>query len=110
MPYSKFFLAAGIAVALMTSSLRAEDSRQRMRLAEEAPSSYSVPVKPTVAELRQARALEKHRQRVARMEANAWAGHSPLRPTVSADPYSKSRYTHVRPYYIWSPWDVVFPR
>lgn len=105
----RFFIALGIVVAL-TSGIRADDNLRQMRLADDAPSPYELRLKPTVAELRQARALEQQRQRIARMEANAWAGYSPLRPTVSADPYTQNRFIPVRPYRIWSPWDVVYGR
>lgn len=111
MPNRKFLIAVGIAVALTAAApnaLRADENRRPMRLADEVSPSYPLYVKPTAAELRQARALEKHRQRVARMEANAWAGYSPLRPTVSANPFMQPRQSLVRPYHIWTPWDVVY--
>lgn len=109
MPNSQFFITLGIAVAL-TSGLRADENLPRMRLADDASPSYSVRAKPTIAELRQARALEQQRQRIARMEANAWSGYSPLRPTVSANPYTQSRRASFRPRHIWSPWDLVSTR
>lgn len=112
MPNRRFSIAIGIAIALagaaLTGDARADENHRPMRLADEVSPSYPLHVKPTAAELRQARALEKHRQRVARMEANAWAGYSPLRPTVSANPFMQPRHTVVRPYYIWTPWDVVY--
>ena len=48
--------------------------------------------KDKVAELRQARALYRANQRMARMEYNLWIGHQPLRPRWSPMPMMNSRY------------------
>lgn len=46
----------------------------------------------SVAELRQARALNRANQRRARIEYNLWMGHEPLRPKWNAVPMMTSRY------------------
>ena len=46
-----------------------------------------------VAELRQARALYRANQRMARMEYNLWIGHQPLRPRRSPMQMMNSRYS-----------------
>lgn len=48
--------------------------------------------KMTVAELRQARALYRANQRVARLEYNLWMGIEPLRPKWNSIPMMSSRY------------------
>jgi hypothetical protein len=58
----------------------------------------------SVSELRQARALYRANQRVARLENNLWLGHEPLRPKWNAVPMMTSRYaprTIYVPVYIW---------
>ena len=52
----------------------------------------------SVAELRQARALYRANQRVARLEYNLWMGHEPLRPRWNSIPMMSSRYTNNRIY------------
>ncbi len=52
----------------------------------------------SVAELRQARALYRANQRVARMEYNLWMGREPLRPRWNSIPMMSSRYTNNRIY------------
>lgn len=52
----------------------------------------------SVAELRQARALCRSNQRVARLEYNLWMGHEPLRPNWNSIPMMSSRYTPRRIY------------
>jgi hypothetical protein len=52
----------------------------------------------SVAELRQARALHRSNQRVARLEYNLWMGHEPLRPNWNSIPMMSSRYTPRRVY------------
>ncbi len=52
----------------------------------------------STAELRQARALYRAQQRVARLEYNLWMGYEPLRPNWNAVPMMSSRYTHRRLY------------
>ena len=49
--------------------------------------------KQKVAELRQARALYRANQRMARMEYNLWIGHQPLRPRWAPMPMMNSRYS-----------------
>ena len=49
--------------------------------------------RPSVAELRQARAQFRARQRMARIEARKWRGYEPLRPHWNAVPMMSSRYT-----------------
>jgi hypothetical protein len=46
----------------------------------------------SVMRLRQQRAIYRYNQRVARMEADAWMGHEPLRPSWSSLPMMSSRY------------------
>ena len=52
----------------------------------------------SVAELRQARALYRAQQRVARLEYNLWMGREPLRPNWNSVPMMSSRYTSQRVY------------
>tara|TARA_R110002049_G_scaffold2750_2_gene21479 strand:- start:269024 stop:269386 length:363 start_codon:yes stop_codon:yes gene_type:complete len=54
----------------------------------------------TAAELRQARALYRSRQRIARLERNLWIGHEPLRPNWGSTPMTSSRYSPNRTYYV----------
>lgn len=64
-------------------------------LNEQTPSANEEPAwRPlsTSARLRQQRALHRDQQRVARIEANAWIGHEPLRPAWSSVPMMASRY------------------
>lgn len=71
------------------------------------PSSSSVRNSPmTTAELRQARALYRAQQRVARLEYNLWMGHEPLRPSWNAVPMMSSRYA---PRQVYIP-VYVYPR
>ena len=114
MPTAKSLLAVAVLVVSTSGLSRGDEPLPPIQLFDEAPSAITAPsprglrpAMPTAAELRQARALERRRQRVARMEANAWAGYSPLRPNVDADPYSQSRTVSVRPQHIWSVWDLV---
>ena len=50
------------------------------------------------AEIRQARALYRSQQRVARLEYNLWMGVEPLRPNWNSVPMMSSRYTSQRIY------------
>jgi hypothetical protein len=50
------------------------------------------------AEIRQARALYRSQQRVARLEHNLWMGVEPLRPNWNSVPMMSSRYTNQRVY------------
>ena len=52
----------------------------------------------STAELRQARALYRSNQRVARLEYNLWMRYEPLRPNWNSVPMMSSRYTHRRLY------------
>ena len=52
----------------------------------------------STAELRQARALYRAQQRVARLEYNLWMGREPLRPNWNSVPMMSSRYTSQRVY------------
>lgn len=52
----------------------------------------------SAAEIRQARALYRSQQRVARLEYNLWMGYEPLRPNWNSVPMMSSRYTHRRLY------------
>lgn len=54
----------------------------------------------TASEIRQARALYRSRQRVARLESNLWMGYEPLRPSWNAIPMTSSRYAPRRTYYV----------
>lgn len=51
-------------------------------------------VKPTAAELRQARAMRRSQQRIERMERNLWAGYEPLRPNWNSIPMMSSRFPY----------------
>lgn len=46
----------------------------------------------SLAELKQARAIERANARAARVEYNAWIGRDPLRPTWNATPMTHTRY------------------
>ena len=58
------------------------------------------PSQMTASEIRQARALYRSQQRVARLERNLWMGYEPLRPSWSATPMTSSRYAPRRTYYV----------
>ncbi|QDS88983.1 hypothetical protein EC9_31790 [Rosistilla ulvae] len=80
-------------VALASSHATAQDNELPApgRIVLEESTSYnSQPQALTVAQLRQQIAMEKSRQRRARMEYNAWRGYSPLRPTASDMPMMRS--------------------
>ena len=63
------------------------------------PSDSSVrSSRMSTAELRQARALHRARQRTARLEYNLWMGYEPLRPNWNAVPMMTSRYSNRRIY------------
>ena len=70
------------------------------------PSQSSVKrSRMSVSELRQARALYRANQRVARFEYNLWMGHEPLRPRWNSVPMMSSRYANPRyyvPVYVYS--------
>jgi hypothetical protein len=52
----------------------------------------------SVSEIRQARAMYRANQRVARLEHNLWMGYEPLRPNWSSTPMMSSRYAPRRVY------------
>lgn len=52
------------------------------------------------AEIRQARALYRSQQRIARLEHNLWMGYEPLRPNWNAVPMMSSRYNYRRTIYV----------
>jgi len=52
------------------------------------------------AELRQARALYRSQQRIARLENNLWTGHEPLRPTWNSIPMMSSAFNYRRTIYV----------
>jgi hypothetical protein len=63
------------------------------RLVDSVASSSDIKAdKPTVQELRQARAQYRAKQRIARMERNLWNGYEPLRPNWNSIPMMSSRY------------------
>lgn len=80
-------------LALASSSVFADDAEMlpagRIVLEDVAPYP-SQPKALTVAQLRQQIAMEKSRQRRARMEYNAWRGYSPLRPAATDMPMMRS--------------------
>ncbi|WP_164104330.1 hypothetical protein [Candidatus Laterigemmans baculatus] len=107
-PTVKTLIAVAVMLAATAGVTRGDDPLPPIELFDDAPSAVELHRSmPTAAELRQARALERRRQRIARLEAQAWAGYSPLRPNVDADPYTRSRDSVVRPQHIWSVWDFV---
>ncbi|GAA5508252.1 hypothetical protein [Novipirellula caenicola] len=63
------------------------------------PTSQALSPK-TPAELRQARALYRSQQRIARQEYNLWMGREPLRPSWNAIPMTSSRYAPRHTYYV----------
>ncbi|MFG0254639.1 MAG: malate synthase [Rhodopirellula sp. JB053] len=71
---------------------------------ENTSGSHMIPRKPTAMELRQARALEETRARMARLEAARWGLRPTLRPAWAADPMTSSRYPsggrYVVPFYM----------
>ena len=62
------------------------------------PESSVQKSRMSTAELRQARALYRAQQRVARLEYNLWMGREPLRPNWNSVPMMSSRYTRQRVY------------
>lgn len=57
-----------------------------------APTRYPKQQKPSLAELKQSRAIERANARAARVEYNAWVGRDPLRPSWNATPMTHTRY------------------
>ena len=105
-----FGFSSGHASAVEPSGKSADDyAWADFRLSDEpSPSVNLAPTRPSVSEvnrLRQQRAAYIQNQRIGRMEANAWAGHEPLRPSWPAIPMMSSRYpvtrrTIVVPYFV----------
>lgn len=58
----------------------------------DAAARYAQSRKLSVAELKQARAIERANARAARVEYNAWIGRDPLRPSWNATPMTSTRY------------------
>ena len=82
-------------------------ARKRDTIALDAGPSASLQRGPTAQELIQARAWNRHLHREARLQANAWLGHEPLRPMWPATPYGQLPQQVYRPYMIWSVYDYV---
>jgi len=59
---------------------------------EDSGSASRDPLRMTAMELRQARALEQTRSRIARLEAARWAGSPTLRPSWNPSPTTASRF------------------
>ena len=113
---TRFLAAAAITIAFLggASSLSAQDPFsdkddpiERIKLFESSEqgdsSSANAPTSSrsryrSAAELRQARALYRANQRMARLEYNLWIGHEPLRPKFNAIPMMSSRYSPRRIY------------
>ena len=76
----------------------AAPSDNEVRLSGRSSSDVSTS-KPTVMELRQARAMYRSQQRIARMERNLWMGYEPLRPGWTSIPFLQSRYPIQRTIY-----------
>ncbi|MEO1615975.1 MAG: hypothetical protein AAFV88_09015 [Planctomycetota bacterium] len=85
---------------------RLSEEKPRQLLGDNVASSSDMDSKPTAAEMRQARAIYRSQQRIARMERNLWAGYEPLRPSWNSIPMMSSRYpaprTVVVPFYYWA--------
>jgi hypothetical protein len=73
----------------------------------DAGPSPSLERRATAQELIQARAMERERQRVARIEANAWAGYDPGRPTLAANPFTQMHAPVYRPYFTWHIYSIA---
>jgi len=74
-------------------AMRPVASPSDLKLVDENSSSTSRdPMRMTAMELRQARALEQTRSRIARLEAARWAGSPTLRPSWNPNPTTASRY------------------
>ncbi|TWT94400.1 hypothetical protein [Stieleria varia] len=67
-------------------------------------NSSVITSKPTVSELRQARAMYESQQRMARLERNRWMGYDPHRPNWASVHMMQSRYSRPTvyiPVYVW---------
>ena len=91
---------AMLAVLTFTASNATADDAETLpasRIVLEDTAAYpSQPQALTVAQLRQQIAMEKSRQRRARMEYNAWRGYSPLRPAATDMPMMRSSIVYPR--------------
>jgi hypothetical protein len=108
-------IGLGLAVAmLLAGTATAQDEGTGLNL--DGGPSASAERGPTTQELRQARAWERQRQRIARIEAREWMGYDPLRPTRGALPFTTSRYHVVLPHHgfaaygMWPLWGVQYVR
>lgn len=101
----------GLALVLVTSvPALADEPKSSLRL-DGGPSPSIDRNVPSAAELRQARAWEAHRQRVARIEAKLWQGIDPGRPASWSNPYTQSYYrVYVPQFRIWTVSDFVLLR
>ena len=118
-PMLRVLTTATLAIALGVSSqfAHADDLASKttddyswadFRLSDEPSTSANLELtRPSISavnRLRQQRAAYTYNQRLSRMEANAWIGHEPLRPSWSALPMMSSRYPARRtitvPYYV----------
>ena len=99
-----FALLSGVATAQEEPRPSADDaSWSNFELTNEVPvSANDETVKPMSlsAKLRLERAVYRDQQRVARIEANAWMGYQPLRPSWSSIPMMASRYPSRQTIYI----------
>ena len=103
-----YSLVLSLVLALGASATtEAQDGAADPLRLEGGPSPSMTRPLPSAAELRQRRALARQRQRDARMQANAWAGYHPLRPTLSADPYVQLRRPAYRTIYGWPVWSYA---
>lgn len=104
---TRFLLAASAFIAIglnasygvaddLASESPTEQGSVEYRLFNEPSPSAAIDPKRTASEsvmrLRQQRAAYRYHQRVARMEADAWMGYEPLRPSWSSLPMMSSRY------------------
>ena len=87
----------GVPVPRRCGTRRTHSRGRRTRLQRNSGSPVQAN-KLTAAEIRQARALYRSRQRVARLEHNLWMGYEPLRPNWNAMPMMSSRYNSRRVY------------
>jgi len=88
---SQFAILATIALA--TTNISAQEPTTGRRVVLSDPVEHpSKPTALTVQQMRQQIAMEKSRQRRARLERNAGNQHHPLRPVASDMPFMRSNY------------------
>lgn len=98
-------ILASISLAFFTEASFAQDNfgkspteikQAELKLVDQpSPSANYQSRKPSSAaieRIRQERANYRYNQRIARLEANAWMGYEPLRPSWSSLPMMSSRY------------------